>query len=67
MSRGRVWLGDIGPWRNADYSIGNDNTHVNGYPYYVSPPIGIPKADMIVLAPGTPIRLLSASSSPIDT
>ena len=66
MLRGRVLLGDIGPG-NADYSIGNDNTHFNRCPYYVSPPIGSPNADRITSAPGTPIRLLSASSSPIDT
>jgi hypothetical protein len=43
MSRGRVWLRDIGPW-NVDYSIGNDNTHVDKCPYYVRPPIGTPNA-----------------------
>ena len=67
MSRGRVWLGDIGPWRNADYSIGNHNTHVDGCSDYVRPHIGNPNADRFVSTPGTPMRLLSASSSLIDT
>jgi hypothetical protein len=66
MSHGRAWLGlDINP-RNANCCIGNYNTHVDGCPYYVRPPIGDPKADRFVSASETPIRLLSVSGLPIN-